>query len=80
MERGLVHSGPIHRLDLLFDAGGHSRRRKELDAGAPNAKTVGLVNHLLVLAHVELRPAVMLFRHPVMVHIDDEALFHDFSL
>src|SRR3990172_480121 len=75
----LVYSSPVHRLDLLLDAGGHPWRREELDPGAPNAKTVRLMNDFFLLAHVKLGPAIVLFRHPMMMDIDDEILLHNLS-
>ena len=74
MQGRLVYSSPVHRLDLLLDAGSHPWRREELDPGAPNAKTVRLMNDFLLLAHVKLGPAIVLFRHPMMMDIDDEIL------
>ena len=75
MENGLIHPGPIHRLDLLPHIGCHERRRKQLHATASNAKPIALPHPILIRASKRLRVSIMLIRHPVVMGIDHEVLF-----
>jgi len=64
---------------LLIDAGGHPRRREELNSRASDAKAIRLMDDLFVLADVKLWATIVFFGHPMVMDIDDEAL-HDSPL